>query len=121
MVDEPDAVAFPDTLIRAQVDPSLVNPHYLAMVWNSSAVRRQIESSAKTTAGIFKVNQKDLGAILLPTPPLSEQSRIVACVGATREAVKRLLEQVDAAENRISSLRRTLLRAAFSGGLPGRD
>ena len=121
VVDEPDAVAFPDTLIRAQVDPSLVNPHYLAMVWNSSAVRRQIESSAKTTAGIFKVNQKDLGAILLPTPPLSEQSRIVACVGATREAVKRLLEQVDAAENRISSLRRTLLRAAFSGGLPGRD
>lgn len=121
VVDEPDAVAFPDTLIRAQVDPSLVNPHYLAMVWNSSAVRRQIESSAKTTAGIFKVNQKDLGAILLPTPPLSEQSRIVACVGATREAVKRLVEQVDAAENRIASLRRTLLRAAFSEGLPGRD
>lgn len=57
VLEEPDPVAYPDTLIRVRVNEGLVYPEYLAIVWNSPIVRTQLESMARTTAGIHKVNQ----------------------------------------------------------------
>lgn len=75
---EPDPVAFPDTMIRARPDRSRLVPEYLALVWESHQVRRQVEESARTSAGIYKVSQPSLAAVTLPVPSLPEQRRIVA-------------------------------------------
>lgn len=75
---EPDHVAFPDTMIRARPDRSRLVPEYLALVWESDRVRRQVERSARTSAGIYKVSQPSLSAVALPVPPIGEQRRIVA-------------------------------------------
>lgn len=56
MVTVSDPVAFPDTLIRVRTRLDTVHPEFLALVWNGSDVRRQIEAAAKTTAGIYKIN-----------------------------------------------------------------
>ncbi|WNI24697.1 restriction endonuclease subunit S [Streptomyces sp. ITFR-16] len=70
-------IAFPDTMVRVRVNPEIIIPKYLGRLWDSLLVRRQIESLARTTAGIYKVNQKMLEGIRLPLPPLAEQGRIV--------------------------------------------
>lgn len=117
VVEDPDPVAFPDTLIRARPQTALLSPEFLSLVWNSPSVRHQIEKAARTTAGIFKVNQKDLAAIRLTVPTLADQERVVSAVGESRTALARLADDVAHARTRSQSLRRSLLTAAFSGGL----
>ncbi len=114
-----DDVAFPDTMIRIRLDPGLVSPQYFATVWNSREVRRQIEAMARTTAGIYKINQKQLASIQLPLPRRSVQETIVARMGALADAAEMLGDSLSATASRSAFLRRSLLAAAFSGKLSG--
>ncbi|KAA0961497.1 hypothetical protein FQ142_11840 [Microbacterium sp. ANT_H45B] len=115
--DAPDAVAFPDTLIRARPDLGRIDPEFLALVWNAPMIRRQIEAAAKTTAGIYKVNQKDLAEIRVPLPSLADQTRVARAVQESRDALSRLAVEVDRVNYRSLALRRSVLIAAFSGRL----
>ncbi|PJE02022.1 MAG: hypothetical protein CK429_35135 [Mycobacterium sp.] len=117
VTDEPDPVAYPDTLIRARPDGAQLDAEYLALIWNSSVVRRQVEASAKTTAGIYKVNQKDLGAVNIPMTSLAQQATVVASVRESRDALAVVAKGRVRALARLSVLRRSLLAAAFSGRL----
>ncbi len=114
VVEEPDAVAYPDTLVRAQLDTSVLNPSYLAVVWNSPVVRRQIEAFARTTAGIYKINQQDIGAVKIPVASLEHQATVVTRVGNARDALAVLATSRLRALRRSTALRRSLLTAAFS-------
>lgn len=115
--DEPDPVAFPDTLIRARPDTNRITSEFLALVWNAPGVRRQIEKAAKTTAGIYKINQKDLNALLVTVPSVEDQGRLVDSVLQSREALMDLTMQTARGAKRSAALRRSLLTAAFSGRL----
>ncbi|GHJ11131.1 hypothetical protein TPA0907_54980 [Micromonospora humidisoli] len=91
--------AFPDTIIAARVDTGLVRPAFLEHVWQSPAVRRQIESTAHTTNGTYKVNQKGLGGIAFFSPPLELQDRFtarIAAVDALRAGQSAGLAELDA-------------------------
>ncbi|MGC4792911.1 restriction endonuclease subunit S [Micromonospora saelicesensis] len=118
--DQPDPVAYPDTLIRLRLDQSRVLPDFLSAVWNSPLVRRQIESMARTTAGIYKVNQKHLESVVLPVPNHDKQSQVCARLDQIKIAQERLTQGLTVSAMRSASLRRTLLDAAFSGRLTGR-
>lgn len=118
--DDPDPVAFPDTVIRIRPDLTRLSPEYLDVVWNSTATRTQIEAMARTTAGIYKVNQAHLERVMLPVPTLDVQEAIVSSVGATDEQVRRLDLAARIAARSGDVLRRTILAAAFSGKLSGR-
>jgi type I restriction enzyme, S subunit len=120
VIDDPDPVAYPDTLIRARLNASLVSPQFVALVWNAPAVRRQIENAARTTAGIYKVNQKDLAAVKVPVPSLADQERVVDAVTLARERLTRLTTEVSRSQTRGVALRRSLLAAAFAGHLTHR-
>lgn len=117
VVDDPDPVAYPDTLIRAAPDVSRISPEFLALVWNASAVRRQIEKAAKTTAGIYKVNQKDLAAVRVPLPSLADQQAVLKTVREVSTKLASLTAGVNRSRLRASTLRHALLSAAFSGQL----
>ena len=56
---------------------------WFIQTWNSPFMRSQIEASAKTTAGIYKINQGDIRAYAIPLPPLAEQEAIAALVDET--------------------------------------
>lgn len=121
VVDEPDPVAYPDTLIRVRVPEFLLEPSLLALVWNSAAVRRQLEVQARTTAGIYKVNQGMLNDVRLPLPPREEQTRIVVEVERQFSFIDACERAVDVGLARSAGLRRSVLKAAFEGRLVPQD
>jgi type I restriction enzyme, S subunit len=118
---DPDGVAYPDTMIRARVDQKQMSPEFLRWVWSSSTVRRQIESAAKTTAGIYKVNQQDLGGVAVPVPPPEVQGAIVEDLGRQQSVLEALTRSIHQALARSNQLRRSILEHAFAGELVPQD
>ena len=121
VVDESPAVAFPDTLIRLRTKQTLMNPRFLELVWASSLVRNVIESKARTTAGIYKINQAMIEEIELPLPPLREQDRIVLEVERECSFLNDCERTIDTGLARSAALRRSILKAAFEGKLVAQD
>ena len=66
-------MVFPDTMIAARIKQEQIILPYLRRAWNQPSTRKQIEASAKTTNGTFKINQTALGNIKLLVPPLELQ------------------------------------------------
>lgn len=114
---EPDDVAYPDTLIRIRVSPTDCDINYLRTIWNSNFIRNQIETTARTTAGIYKINQKDLESFTFPLPPLEEQRRIVAEVERRLSVAREVETVVEKALARSTRLRQAVLKSAFEGKL----
>jgi type I restriction enzyme S subunit len=76
---EEDAIGlcYAGYLVRVRTDPTNLNTRYLVLALNSELVRKQIEGPIRTTVGLKNVNAKELGALIVPIPPLAEQQRIV--------------------------------------------
>ena len=121
VLDEPMPVAFPDTMIRVRLDTTAVRPAYFVLAWNSWTVRQQIESAARTTAGIYKINQRQIGGFSLPLPSLAEQAQIVRILDARLETAESLEAEIDANLARADALRQSILKQAFSGKLVAQD
>ena len=113
-------VAYPDTLIRFRLHPEVAIT-FFAHLWNSSMIRDQLESMARTTAGIYKVNQQDLSLCWIPLPPLSEQCRIVAEVERRLSVAQKAEVSIEANLLRVERLRQSILKQAFSGKLVPQD
>jgi type I restriction enzyme S subunit len=110
-----EEIIFPDTMIRFRFPPS--TQQWIFTAWQSRVLRDQIESRAKTTAGIYKVAQGDLRPIAIPIPPLAEQHQIVAEVEARTTAIDHLETELDRQITRSNRLRQSTLSAAFAGNL----
>jgi type I restriction enzyme, S subunit len=121
LVDVDAATAYPDTLIRVRFDHDKVLAEYAALLWESAFVRRQIEAAARTTAGIYKINQRDLEQLELPIPVISEQLRLLTKGDALLSRVKRLVDALGAEDARIRGLKSAILAAGFAGRLTAQD
>ncbi|MCX5072676.1 N-6 DNA methylase [Streptomyces sp. NBC_00513] len=93
-------MTFPATMVRVRVDERLIDPEYLVLAWESSAVRRQIESSVRRGSGLHHIATRDLARVRLPLPPLAEQERI-------KTSLALWLARVDEEE---AAVRATLMR-----------
>lgn len=104
-----ETTLFPDTMIRLRfLNPAVVR--WIAIVWNSRLVRTQLEGRAKTSAGIWKLGQDDLLAVIIPLPGLDEAEAIAELLAEVAA------DEVDPSED-LSSLRQSILHAAFTGQL----
>lgn len=115
--EDAPAVAFPDTMIRARVDESRLSPRYLSLIWHGHQARCQLESQARTTAGIYKINQSMIGAVEFPAPPLEVQHQLVQVVEEARHAAMSTAASLNRCRARSAALRRSILSQAFSGEL----
>lgn len=117
----PDLVAYPDTMIRLRTIQNLCTNRYLRIIWESPSLRQQIETAARTTAGIHKINQQDIKNFVLPLPPLAEQTRIVAEVDQRLSVIDAMTKSITADLQRAARLRQAILRRAFGGRLVAQD
>lgn len=118
---EPDEVAFPDTMIRIRLRQDMADTAFIYYQWQSVEVRAQIVAAARTTAGIYKVSQKDLAKIQLVIPTLEEQQLIAARVEAAFQFVERVASEQNAAGLLLDHLDQALLAKAFRGELVPQD
>lgn len=111
----PCRMAFPDLLFEVVPDETLLRPDYLRWVWDSVEVRRQIEDASATAAGIYKINQRNLGAISLPLPPIADQARIAERLARESTVVRALRTRLKARLADLDLLPAALMRDAFGG------
>jgi len=109
---------FPDLLIRLRADESLVDSRYLSAALRSHQGHVQLRRRAKGAAGSMpKIDQEAVGSVLIPLPSGEDQGQIVAQVAAADNGLRQLHAELEAAQQRSTTLRRSLLDAAFSGRL----
>ncbi|MCG9762369.1 MULTISPECIES: restriction endonuclease subunit S [Vibrio harveyi group] len=109
--------AYPDTMIRIRLDKNKISSSFFLLAWSSQVVREQIQLSAKTTAGIWKVSQKDLSTISVPYFSISEQTEIVRRVEKLFAGADATEQQVNQALERVNNLTQSILAKAFRGEL----
>jgi type I restriction enzyme S subunit len=108
-------VIFNDLLIRVSPSPARLLPEFLNYSLHTARVRRQIEESAKTAAGIWKINQTALGSVRIPCPSIDTQIQAVEAARRLHERCRSLAGEVD---NRAAErLPAAVLRKAFAGEL----
>lgn len=114
-------VAYPDTMVRLRVISGCLIDEYLAQVWNSRVVRRQIEKNARTTAGIYKINQKHLAEFKLPLCSIEEQKQIVDLLSENLPLLDQMEKDIGKGLDTSEALRQSILKKAFSGQLVPQD
>ena len=108
---------FPDLFIRVPLADSGWTPEFFVAYWNSPIMRAVLTEAAKTTSGIWKVNQGHIGSCKIPVLPHEEQVRIVAHldgVKAKLDSLKNLLAETSA---ELEAMLPSILDKAFKGNI----
>jgi type I restriction enzyme S subunit len=108
---------FPDTAFRIRLAPLHAKPAWFTSIWNAPQVRKQIESAAKTTAGIWKVSQSDLSQIELLLPSLEEQDEIYKRIDAAFASIEKVVAESRRAVDLLNRCEQAILTKAFRGEL----
>ena len=112
--------AYASFLIR--IKPSdIVKADYLTMYLNSADARSQMFRKAKSSAGINNINSKELGAISLMLPSISEQMEIVRILDSLFAKEQQAKEAAEAVLEKIDLLKKSILARAFRGELGTND
>ena len=122
LVAEPKIdVAFPDTIMRIRLDKEKIIPSYFSFLWESRVIRSQIETSARTTAGIYKINQQHVKNFAIPIPSIQEQIEITVAIEEKLSVIDTLLLDLEGQLAKSEALRQSILKKAFSGQLVPQD
>ena len=92
---------YPDLLMRLRLTDRAV-PRFVVALLNLPAARSQVESSARTAVGTFKINSQHVRQLLLALPDIPEQLRILAHVS---ERIRPLVERESQATRSVELMR----------------
>lgn len=112
----PAPIVFPDLLIEAIPNVSIIAKEFLALIWDSRPVRTDLESRSRTATGIYKINLANLVEVLVPLPSLEVQREVAASLGKRLAAIDGASASNYVAIEAINALPASLLRRAFEGG-----
>lgn len=113
----PARVLCPDLLFEVVTNPALIDRAYLRLVWDAPRTRLEIETRARTSAGIFKINQENLAQVAIALPPLDEQGQVARWLSERMAQAERLQLAAQEQFAEVIALPAALLRKAFTGEL----
>lgn len=116
----PAGCIYPDILIRVRPN-RLMLPEFMVLLLNSSLIRPQIETSALTAAGIWKISGSALRELQLPSPPPEEQREIVSSIGREVVRVEALKAEAERTIDLLHERRSALISAAVTGQIDVRS
>lgn len=92
-----------------------MNPRFVELFWNSPIGASEIASLAVTSAGLYSLSTRKIGAVLVPVPPLAEQEEIVRRVTSMTAVVVSVSRLIEAAESGIEAMGQAVLAKAMGG------
>jgi type I restriction enzyme, S subunit len=112
---------FASYLIRFRLtgDSSLL--HWVARIWDSPSIRRQVEANAASSAGQHNISTKPLERIRFPVPPAEMRAALLADVEQRLTLAAALSAESQRSVRRAAAIRRGILTDAFSGQMTSRD
>lgn len=113
VIELPEPTVFESNMMRFAVDEQKLSPEFLSYFLTLNSTRAYIRGIAKRAVAQSSINQSDLKGIVLPLPPLPEQQRIAAILGALDVKLAALTVEVA----RLEELFRALLEELLSGRL----
>ena len=115
------AAVFPDLVIRARVDDRVI-PEYAETILRSPESRRYFRDSAKGISGTMpKIDQGTIERLPFRLPPIDVQGAFVADLEERDRQIRELEDAVAVAFRQSTTLRFSILAAAFSGTLAQQD
>lgn len=90
---------------------------YLAYFLGYSDTIRKMTSKAKATAGQFNLTLEICRDIQIPIPPVEKQKQIVVEIESRISVCDRIENTIDAALQEAESMRQSILKTAFEGGV----
>ena len=100
---------------------SMLNPEFLALIWNAPTTIDQLKAVASSTSGLHTLSTGKVKSVLLKIPDISIQERLVLEAERRLSLVSAAERSVAASQRRAEDLRRSLLVAALSGNLVHQD
>lgn len=107
--DIPEDCFYPDLLVRIGFDEQKILPPFAVAQWNESLTHGNLLAFAKSTNGIWKINQKDLLQHTLMVPPIEIQKEIVRDLSIVDEKESALHSHIE----RLQLLQRNLSHYAI--------
>jgi type I restriction enzyme S subunit len=105
-------------LLRVRIEDSVIDHRYFIHLFRSALFQKAIADNSTGSAIPNVKGVRELKAMLIPLPPLAEQTRIVAEVERRLSVVDRLESVVTANLQRATRLRQSILQQAFTGRPP---
>ena len=90
---------------------------YLIDSLNSSYLRQQIESKAKSTSGVNNINSGELQSLIISICGVDEQAEIISSVEDKLISMQRLEDEVELQLIKASKNKQSILATIFSGEL----
>lgn len=110
-----DGVVFPDLLIEVNLRRDLISGRFLRLVWDFNEIRSDIERRARTSAGIHKINLRNLSEVRIPVPTLEVQRSVANELADRFERASEISSAACAEARELQALPGALLRSAFRG------
>lgn len=95
-----------------------LNPEFLLRVFEAMAPWLDSRTAGAT---IKTIGMDDIGALMMPYPPMSEQIRIAAHLQLVKESMKRLIELTERSISLLKERRGALITAAVTGQIDLRE
>jgi type I restriction enzyme S subunit len=105
---------YPDILMCIRPNEE-VNRFFLAYVFGSCIVRPQIEMMAKTSTGLYKVNNQDIRSIRILLPPLEEQLGILEYIDELTQETANTESKIQLQIVMLQELRQVTITEAVTG------
>lgn len=113
-------IIFPDIMFRLRFS-SLSITNFVTTIWNSSHIRSQVKSAAKSTSGVYKITKSCLEKFVVPLPPKYEAGKIVERVSKAEALIEKIASSCAQRLLSCHTLRQSFLKHAFSGKLVPQD
>lgn len=101
--------------MKLTVAEHLADPDYVTQYFRSPIGQRSI-SLATTATGVPHINLSSLKKFVIPVPPLAEQRKIAAILGAVDQAIDKTQAVID----QVQVVKKALMQDLLTRGLPGR-
>lgn len=113
---------FPDLMIRLRANPDIISPAYLCYAMSTPAIRDEMRSRAKGSAGTMpKISQKILAELKIPYCKPDVQRRITQQIDTLNSHASAFEADIEIQLAKSNALRHSILKQAFSGQLVKQD